>query len=73
MLFQPTNLAGAYLIDLQKVEDERGFFARAWCVEEFAEHGLDPQLVQCNLSYNKQRGTLRGMHYQVPPHAEPTL
>lgn len=73
MLFQPTNLAGAYLIDLQKVEDERGFFARAWCVEEFAEHGLDPQLVQCNLSYNKQRGTLRGMHYQRSPFAETKL
>lgn len=73
MLFQPTNLADAYLIDLQKFEDERGFFARTWCVQEFAEHGLDTQLVQCNISYNKQRGTLRGMHYQRSAFAETKL
>jgi dTDP-4-dehydrorhamnose 3,5-epimerase len=70
MRFQPTNLADAYLIDLEKMEDERGFFARAWCVQEFAAHGLDTNLVQCNLSFNKQRGTLRGMHYQMAPFAE---
>lgn len=70
MLFQPTSLAGAYLLDLQKVEDERGFFARSWCVQEFAEHGLDTRLVQCNISFNKQRGTVRGLHYQMPPFAE---
>ena len=73
MLFQPTNLAGAYRIDLQKVEDERGFFARAWCVEEFAEHSLDTELVQCNISFSKERGTLRGMHYQRSPFAETKL
>lgn len=70
MLFQPTSLPGAYVIDVQKVEDERGFFARSWCVQEFADHGLDTRLVQCNISFNKQRGTVRGMHYQAQPFAE---
>lgn len=73
MLFQPTSLAGAYVIDLQKIEDERGFFARSWCVQEFAEHGLDTRLVQCNISFNKEQGTVRGMHYQMPPFAETKL
>jgi dTDP-4-dehydrorhamnose 3,5-epimerase len=73
MLFQPTKLAGAYLISLQKVEDERGFFARSWCVQEFEVKGLDTSLVQCNISYNKRRGTLRGMHYQAAPFAETKL
>ena len=73
MLFQPTNLAGAYVIDLQKIEDERGFFARSWCVQEFAEHGLATRLVQCNISFNKRQGTVRGMHYQTPPFAETKL
>ncbi|MCE7981218.1 MAG: dTDP-4-dehydrorhamnose 3,5-epimerase [Caldilinea sp. CFX5] len=73
MLFQPTKLADAYLIDLEKVTDERGFFARAWCVQEFAAHGLDTNLVQCNLSYNQRQGTLRGMHYQLAPFAETKL
>ena len=70
MLFQPTNLADAYLIQLETITDDRGFFARAWCVEEFAAHGLDTALVQCNLSFNKQQGTVRGMHYQMMPFAE---
>lgn len=73
MLFQPTSLAGAYVIDLQKIEDERGFFARSWCVHEFAEHDLDTRLVQCNISFNKAQGTVRGMHYQAPPFAETKL
>lgn len=73
MLFQPTSLTGAYLIDLQKVEDERGFFARSWCVQEFAGHGLDIRLVQCNISFNKRQGTVRGMHYQMAPFAETKL
>ena len=73
MLYQPTSLTGAYLLDLQKVEDERGFFARSWCVQEFAEHGLDTRLVQCNISFNKRQGTVRGMHYQLPPFAETKL
>lgn len=73
MLFQPTNLADAYLVDLEKATDERGFFARTWCVQEFAAHGLDSNLVQCNLSYNQRQGTLRGMHYQMAPFAETKL
>jgi len=73
MIFRETKLVGAYTIDLEKIEDERGFFARSWCQKEFLEHGLDPQVVQCNVSFNKVRGTLRGMHYQLPPFAEPKL
>jgi len=73
MRFIPTNLAGAYLIEPEPVSDERGFFARTWCWNEFADKGLNPNLVQCNISYNKARGTLRGMHYQTAPHAEAKL
>ncbi|MEZ4727776.1 MAG: dTDP-4-dehydrorhamnose 3,5-epimerase [Caldilineaceae bacterium] len=73
MIFQPTNLQGAYLIALEPVADERGFFARSWCRQEFTDHGLDATLVQCNLSFNKRRGTLRGMHYQVAPSSETKL
>jgi len=73
MNFHPTKLPGAFLIDLQKLEDERGFFARSWCIREFGEHKLDTNLVQCNVSFNKQSGTLRGMHYQRPPFAETKL
>ena len=73
MIFRETKLAGAFIIDLEKREDERGFFARAWCEKEFAEHGLATRLVQCNLSYNARPGTLRGMHYQVAPHEETKL
>jgi len=58
---------------LQKHEDERGFFARSWCRKEFEAHGLDPRTVQCNVSFNKLKGTLRGMHYQVAPYAEAKL
>lgn len=70
MIFQETKLKGAYIIDIKPFEDERGFFARAWCQREFEEHGLATQVVQVNLSHNKQKGTLRGMHYQLDPHAE---
>lgn len=73
MRFIPTPLAGAYLIEPEPVPDERGFFARTWCRNEFAENGLNPDLLQCNISYNKTRGTLRGMHYQQAPHAEAKL
>jgi dTDP-4-dehydrorhamnose 3,5-epimerase len=73
MIFSPTRLEGAYVIDLEPREDERGFFARAWCEREFGEHGLNPRLVQCNLSFNFRKGTLRGMHFQRPPHAEAKL
>ena len=73
MIFTPLELDGAYVVDLDKREDERGFFARAWCEAEFEEHGLNPRLVQCNLSFNKHKGTLRGMHLQDEPHAEAKL
>jgi dTDP-4-dehydrorhamnose 3,5-epimerase len=73
MIFTATKLKDAYLIDLNRLEDERGFFARTWCQREFAEHGLNPGLVQCSISFNKERGTLRGMHYQVPPYQEAKL
>jgi len=70
MRFTETALKGAYIIDVEPIEDERGFFARAWGQEEFAAHGLCPRFVQCNISHNAKRGTLRGMHYQVAPHEE---
>ena len=73
MLFRETKLPGAFVIELQKHEDERGFFARSWCHKEFEAHGLNPRMVQCNVSFNKVKGTLRGMHYQVPPCAEAKL
>ncbi len=73
MLFTETVLKGAYLIEPEKVEDERGFFARSFCVREFEKHGLNPRLVQCNISYNSKKGTLRGMHYQKAPYAEAKL
>jgi dTDP-4-dehydrorhamnose 3,5-epimerase len=70
MLFTKTKIHGVFILDPERIEDERGFFARAWSQSEFAEHGIDPRLVQCNLSFNKRKGTLRGMHYQRPPHEE---
>lgn len=70
MKFVPTIFGDAYLIELELLEDDRGFFARTFCKEEFQKHGLDFSCVQCNLSYNKKKGTLRGMHYQAPPHEE---
>jgi dTDP-4-dehydrorhamnose 3,5-epimerase len=73
MIFTETRLLGAYIIELEPISDERGFFARTWCAKEFEEHGLNSNLVQCNLSFNARRGTLRGMHYQVAPHEEAKL
>jgi dTDP-4-dehydrorhamnose 3,5-epimerase len=73
MIFNATPLAGAYLIDPERIEDDRGFFARTWCRDEFERHGLNPRLVQCNVSYNARRGTLRGMHFQARPHEEAKL
>jgi dTDP-4-dehydrorhamnose 3,5-epimerase len=73
MIYTPTAVSGAYTIDLDRIEDERGFFARAWCVREFEERGLNLVLVQCNISFNAKRGTLRGMHYQAAPHEEAKL
>ncbi len=70
MKFTPTVLAGAYIIDIEPMVDDRGFFARSWCRREFEAHGLNPDLVQCSISYNEKRGTLRGMHYQGSPHEE---
>ena len=73
MIFAETKLKGAFIIQPEKLEDERGFFARTWCKRELEAHGLNPNLVQCNISFNKKRGTLRGMHHQVPPHEEAKL
>jgi dTDP-4-dehydrorhamnose 3,5-epimerase len=73
MIFTETKLKGAYVIDINMFEDERGFFARSWCKREFEEHGLNPQLVQCNISFNARKGTLRGMHYQAKPYEEAKL
>ena len=73
MIFSETSLNGLYIIDLLRLEDERGYFARSWCQREFAEHGLNSQLVQCNISFNRRRGTLRGMHYQTAPYEEAKL
>jgi dTDP-4-dehydrorhamnose 3,5-epimerase len=73
MIFSETKLKGAFIIDLEKLEDYRGFFARTWCQREFEAHGLNPRLVQCSISFNKHKGTLRGMHYQVAPYEEAKL
>ena len=73
MLFTETRLKGAYIIDPERLEDERGFFARTWDRQEFEAHGLNSSLAQCNISYNARRGTLRGMHYQAAPHEETKL
>jgi dTDP-4-dehydrorhamnose 3,5-epimerase len=70
MRFTPTSLAGSYLIDLDRREDNRGFFARVFCEREFAEAGLEARFVQINNSLSRDRGTLRGMHYQLEPSAE---
>jgi dTDP-4-dehydrorhamnose 3,5-epimerase len=71
--FTETRLKGATIIDIEPIEDERGFFARSWCREEFEAHGLNPVLVQCSISFNRRKGTLRGMHYQAKPHEEAKL
>lgn len=73
MIFRATPFAGAYAIELEVHADERGSFARTYCQREFEAHGLQPCAVQCNLSHNRTRGTLRGMHYQVAPHQEAKL
>ncbi len=73
MIFEKTKLNDAYIIRPERLEDDRGFFARAWCQKEFEQHGLVSNLAQCNLSYNKSRGTLRGMHYQKKPCEETKL
>jgi dTDP-4-dehydrorhamnose 3,5-epimerase len=73
MKFIETELKGAFIVEPERLPDERGFFARTWCKKEFEQHGLLPDLVQCNISFNRRKGTLRGMHHQVAPHEEAKL
>ena len=73
MKFLRTRLEGACVIELDRLEDERGFFARSFCRDEFAAHGLKASFVQCNISFNARRGTLRGLHYQASPYEEAKL
>jgi dTDP-4-dehydrorhamnose 3,5-epimerase len=73
MIFTETKLGGAFILDLERREDERGYFARAFCQHEFEEHGLKPVIAQSNVAFNRRRGTMRGMHFQYPPAAETKL
>lgn len=73
MKFNPTAIEGVYVIEIEPRRDERGFFGRAWCRREFEEHGLNPTVAQVNVGVSDRRGTLRGLHYQAPPHAEAKL
>ncbi len=73
MEFIETALKGAFLIRQKKIEDHRGYFARAWCREEFIQHGLNPDMLQLNTAFSFLRGTVRGMHYQEKPHEEAKL
>jgi dTDP-4-dehydrorhamnose 3,5-epimerase len=73
LIFTETKLAGAFVIELERHTDERGFFARTFCQQEFEAHGLNARVAQCNVSLNKRKGTLRGMHYQAAPFAEAKL
>jgi dTDP-4-dehydrorhamnose 3,5-epimerase len=73
MIFKETKLKGAYVVEINPIGDERGFFARSFCTKEFKEYGLNPNIAQCNISYNEKKGTLRGMHYHVAPHEEVKL
>lgn len=73
MTFSETKLPGAFEVQLERKPDERGFLARTWCQEEFQQHGLNPKLVQCSVSFNARKGTLRGLHYQAAPFPEAKL
>jgi len=73
MIFTETKLKGAFLIDIERREDSRGYFARAFCQKEFEAHGLKPTIAQANIAFNHSKGTLRGMHFQFPPSAETKL
>lgn len=73
MKFSASPLAGVLAVDMERIEDERGFFARTFCSDEFAERGLAASMRQCSVSFNARRGTLRGLHYQAAPHAEEKL
>ena len=70
MIFKKARIPGVYFLEPERLTDERGFFARMWCQTEFTEHGIDPRIVQCNLSFNPHKGTMRGMHYQRAPREE---
>ena len=70
MKFSETKLSGAFVIEIEKIEDERGFFTRIWDKKEFKKQGLSSELTQCSVSFNKNKGTLRGMHYQISPSEE---
>jgi dTDP-4-dehydrorhamnose 3,5-epimerase len=73
MIFRETKLAGAFIVEPERFEDERGFFAHLWSEREFAERGLEPRLVECSISFNRKRGTLRGLHYQAAPDGQAKL
>jgi dTDP-4-dehydrorhamnose 3,5-epimerase len=73
MIFTETALKGAFILEVKQLEDERGFFGRTWCKKEMEDHGLNGNVVQANMSYNKKKGTVRGMHFQNPPYAETKL
>ena len=73
MHFTRTSLPGVVVVDVDKLEDMRGFFARTWCSREFQEHGLAPEMVQASVAFNKRKGTLRGIHFQAPPRREARL
>lgn len=73
MKFVETEIRGAFVVDVEPAADERGFFARTFCEEEFRAHGLDPRVAQCSISFNRSRATLRGLHYQAAPHEEAKL
>jgi len=73
MIFSGLPLKGAFAIEVERLEDERGFFARTFCLDEFARHGIALRVAQSSVSYNRRQGTLRGLHYQAPPHQEAKL
>jgi dTDP-4-dehydrorhamnose 3,5-epimerase len=73
LIFHPTPIAGAHLIEIERMSDDRGFFARTWCREEFAHHGIAVDMVQTSVSQNRLAGTLRGMHFAWPPSREAKL
>lgn len=73
MIFTETALKGAFIVDCAPINDDRGFFARSFCQHEFTSRGLQTSVAQCNVSFNKKKGTLRGMHFQIPPKAEAKL
>lgn len=73
MIFTATEMEGVFLVDLDRLGDDRGFFARSWCQREFAERGLVADLVQANIAFTRRQGTLRGLHYQTAPHEEAKL